>query len=156
MDTVSEELELLRRNWRALAEGDGGKCPCCNRWGKIYKRGINETMARSLIWLVQAPANSHGWVDVPETAPRWLVRSNQLATLRWWGLIERIPSTDPDYKHTGMWRVTKRGHDFYDRKIKIPKAVYTYNGEVEYYSNDEVSITECFGKKFSYVEVMRG
>lgn len=154
MDELATELEILRANWRSVIEGDGGKCPCCNRWGKIYKRGINETMARSLIWLVNARANAHGWVDVPEIAPRWLVRSNQLPTLRWWDLVERIPSADPDNKHSGLWRPTDKGRQFYNQTIKVPQFVYTYDGEVEFFGGADVGIDECFGKKFSYADVM--
>jgi len=38
----------------------------------------------------------------------------------------------------------------------VPKPAYTYKGEVEYMSDDTVVITDCFGKKFSYIEVMNG
>lgn len=154
MNIASEELEIIRNMWRDTIEGDGGKCPCCNRWGKIYARNINETMCRSLIWLAYARANARGWVDVPETAPRWLVRSNQLATLRWWNLVERLPSEDPDAKHSGLWRVTDLGRDFVAGKVQVPKTAYTYNGEVEYMSSGTISVSDCFGKRFSYAEVM--
>ena len=154
MSIVSEELEAIRDVWRNTIEGDGGKCPCCRRWGKIYARNINETMCRSLIWLAYTRANARGWVDVPETAPRWLVRSNQLATLRWWGLVERLPSNDPDAKHSGLWRVTQLGRDFVAGRVTVPKTAYTYNGEVEYMSAEQTTVADCFGKKFSYHEVM--
>ena len=111
-------------------------------------------MARSLIWLVNARANAPGWVDVPETAPRWLVRSNQLPTLRWWDLVERIPSTDPDFKHSGLWRATALGRAFYNGTAVLPQFVYTYDGEVERFEGPDITIAECFGKKFSYAEVM--
>jgi hypothetical protein len=106
--------------------------------------------------LTKAQANQHGWVDVPETAPRWLVRSNQLPTLRWWNLVERIPSADPDAKHSGLWRPTDLGREFAMCNVAVPKTAYTYKGEVEYMSDDTVLIVNCFGKKFSYIDVMSG
>jgi hypothetical protein len=147
-------IRLLQDSWRKVAEGDGGKCPCCRRWGKVYGRNINETMCRSLIWLAYAPANEMGWVNVPENAPRWVVRSNQLATLRWWGLVERLPSEKKEQKHSGMWRVTQLGKDFIERRAKVPKTAFTYAGEVEHMSSTEIAVEDCFGKHFNYEEVM--
>jgi len=148
-------LKKLRSEWRSVIEADGGTCPCCSRWGKVYPRNINETMARSLIWLCNAPSKN-GWVDVPSHAPRWIVRSNQLPTLRWWELVERAHSTDEKKKHSGLWRPTELGRSFAEGKIAIPKTVYTYAGEREKYGEATVFIRECFGSHFSYQEVMLG
>ena len=148
-------LKRLREDWRATTEGEGGRCPCCDRWGRIYKRSINETMARSLIWLCNAPSEQ-GWVDVPTHAPRWLVRSNQLPTLRWWDLVQRARNEDVDKKHSGMWRATELGRAFAKGEIAMPKTVYTYNGEREKYGDEVIRISECFGTHFSYAEVMSG
>jgi hypothetical protein len=79
-----------------------------------------------------------------------------LPTLRWWNLVERIPSADPDAKHSGLWRPTPLGHEFAMCNVAVPKTAYTYKGEVEYMSDDTVLIVNCFGKKFSYIEVMSG
>jgi hypothetical protein len=40
--------------------------------------------------------------------------------------------------------------------VRVPKTAYTYKGEVEYMSDDTVNVADCFGKKFSYQEVMNG
>jgi hypothetical protein len=145
----------LRLAWRSTIEGDGGYCPVCERWGKIYSRPINKTMARGLLWLCGAPRDEDGWVNVPQ-GPQWLVRSNQLATLRWWGLVERCePSDDPKKKHTGLWRVTAHGEAFALNRVEVPEYVYTYNGEVELFSRETVRIVDCFDDIFDYEEVMR-
>lgn len=146
-------LTTLREEWRQVIEGDGDRCPCCDRWGRIYKRNINETMARSLLWLRDAP-RENGWVNVPVHAPRWLVRSNQLPTLRWWDLVERAASEDKNKKHSGLWRPTDLGCAFANGEISVPKTVYTYNGEREKYGDEMLRISECFGTHFSYAEVM--
>lgn len=157
MDEHHIVLQNLRGMWRTTIEGDGGRCPCCDRWGKIYPRSINENMARSLIWLCHAPVHEEGgFVDVPSQAPRWLIRSNQLPTLRWWQLVERDESKDPDRKHSGHWRVTDLGRDFANGKVSIPKKVYTYNGEREGYGSESIHIHDCFDSHFSYQEVMNG
>lgn len=145
----------MRRNWRELIEREGGHCPICDRWGKVYARSINKTMARSLVWLCYAKPADENWVDVPSQAPRWLVRSNQLPTLRWWGMVERRTNDDEHKKFSGMWRPTPFGLLFVEGKTTAPKKVYTYNGEVEGVCIDTVKIHECFKDFFDYEATMK-
>ena len=148
------DLQQHREAWRHTIEGDGGHCPVCARWGRIYGRAINETMARSIIWLASAPMDN-GWVNIPATAPRWLVRSNQLPTLKWWGLVERCPNEkDSKVKHSGLWRPTALGYDFVNTGARVPKKVFTYNDQVEAHSTETVAIYQCFKQQFDYQEVM--
>jgi hypothetical protein len=109
-------------------------------------------MARSLVWLAHHSIKGD-WVDVPKRAPRWLVRSNQLPTLRWWGLVERQGSEDLTKKHSGLWRATQNGILFAQNSIKVPKKVYTYNAEVEGFSDELITINDCV-KSFDYSAVM--
>ena len=142
--------------WQAIIEGEGGACPCCGRFGKIYERQFNATMAKSLIWL----ANTHtedpeDWVHVPSVAPKSIVRTNQLATTRWWGLIERMPGGgDLKTKHSGFWRTTRRGRRFSRGLILIPFSVFTYAGEVVRRSEELVSLEDTFATPFDYQQVM--
>lgn len=152
MTTKHEFLSGLRAVWRTVIEDEGGHCPCCDRWGKVYPRSLNETMARSLVWLAHNSANGD-WVDVPRRAPRWLVRSNQLPTLRWWGLVERLDTEDKAKKHSGLWRATPRGVMFAQNRLQVPKKVYTYNAEVEGFSEELVTIKDCI-EQFDYSAVM--
>jgi len=110
-------------------------------------------MARSLIWLATWTAND-GWCDVPNCAPKSIVRTNQLPTTRWWGLAERQPSGDSAIKHSGWWRVTDKGNQFARGMITIPKEVFTYNAEVLYFGCDLIHIKEAFKNQFDYEEVM--
>jgi hypothetical protein len=109
-------------------------------------------MAQSLVWLANQSAGG-AWVDVPKTGPRWLVRSNQLPTLRWWGLVERRASEDNAKKHSGLWRATEKGVLFAQNRLLVPKKVYTYNAEVEYFGKELVSIQDCT-ESFDYSAVM--
>ena len=147
-------LDKVRDDWQEVIKHDGGICPVCDRWGKIYGRNINKTMAVSLLWLAQAPTED-GWVDVPNRAPRWVIRSNQLPTLKWWGLVERRQN-DPDSKnkHSGMWRVTSTGMAFALDGLSVPKRAFTYNDEVLGFGDDLVKIEGCFKTHFDYQEVM--
>ena len=145
-------LDDLRDNWRIIIDGEGGHCPCCDRWGKVYPRSLNETMARSLIWLAHHSSNED-WVDIPQRGPRWLVRSNQLPTLRWWKLVERLDTEDKTKKHSGFWRATEKGILFAQNRLAVPKKVYTYNAEVEGFSDELITIINCVDS-FDYSEVM--
>ena len=150
-------LTRLRTVWRGVIESSGGHCPVCDRWGKIYARPINRTMARSLIWLCYANADKEGWVDVPTLAPRWVVQSNQLPTLRWWGLVERKGNEgETKTKHSGLWRPTAAGLDFVHHGTKVPKQVFTYNDTVQGNSTETVAIKDCFTDNFDYNATMAG
>jgi hypothetical protein len=67
---------------------DGTTCLCCGKHAQRYKRGINSTMVRGLIWLVRMSGADREWINVQEVGPAWLLRSKQLPTLRYWGLVE--------------------------------------------------------------------
>lgn len=157
---MTTELEQLRQSWKATIHGDGGKCPCCERFGKVYARGINETMANSLRWLYNKN-NEKGlreWIDVPNTADKEVLRTNQLATLRWWGLVERM-TPPPDEKknktkHSGMWRITLKGLDFVEGRADVPRQVFTYNAEPVGFSDDKTTFAACKGKAFDLKSVM--
>lgn len=147
------ELAILKSEWEDTIKGEGGHCPVCDRWGKIYPRGINNTMAKSLIWL-SSRSSDGSWVDVPNTAPSWILRSNQLPTLRWWDMVERNDDDkSQENKHSGMWRVTEYGKLFAQNKIQAPDKVFTYNGEVVARSVVMTSITQCFKQDFDYRDV---
>jgi hypothetical protein len=149
------EKAELRKAWRHTIDRDGGHCPVCDRWGKVYARNINKSMAKSLIWLCNARSDEAGWVNVPVNGPQWVVRTNQLPTLRWWDLVERRPNTeDEKKKHSGYWRVTQKGLDFVLKHTRVPKKVFTYNGEVEGVSLETVAIEDCFKDFFDYQDVM--
>ena len=150
----SDTLKTARNQWFSQTiTGDGGHCPCCDRWGRIYKRRLNETMARGLVWLCRAGSGDE-WVDVPNRAPQWLVRSNQLASLRWWSLVERMdPDPDDDRRFSGMWRATADGRRFVAGLITVPQHAWTYDGVLQHHTGPDILISDCL-EGFSYSEVM--
>lgn len=150
------DLRKLKEDWEYTIHDEGGVCPVCDRWGKVYGRHLNMTMARSLIWLCQeALKDPDAWVDVPNTAPRSIVRTNQLPTLAWWGLVERCHKNDVNKtKYSGLWKPTQKGWQFYRGEINIPHKVYTYNNTVEGFSDNLVFIKDCFETTFDYIQVM--
>lgn len=151
------DLNDLREGWRHTIEHGGGECPVCARWGMLYARRLNQTMVKSLIWLCQEHVRTgNNWVDVPNTAPRLVIRSNQLPVLASWGLVERCPkdSAEGGARYSGLWRPTEKGCQFYLGKIKVPQKAIAYNNKVEKFEGKEVYIHECFKVFFDYQEAM--
>jgi len=146
-------IAVARSEWKQTIKSDGGHCPVCDRWGRVYSRRINKTMMKSLIWLHHSSPTDGPWTDIPLTAPRWLVRSNQLPTLRWWGLVERRTNDDLKKKHSGMWRVTTKGREFIAGTLRVPSMVFTYNGEPVGWSETQTAASDHF-EDFDYSEVM--
>jgi len=146
-------LEEAREAWAKIAKSDGGDCPCCDRFGKWYRRGINRTMAAGVVWLAVMSADGE-WIEVPKKGPRWMIASNQFTTMRWWGLVERnLPMPDEDKKFSGFWRATELGIKWSKGEIKVPKYVWTYNNTVMEFEGPMVLVSECL-ENFSYKEVM--
>jgi hypothetical protein len=141
-------IAQAREEWQHVIGHGGGVCPVCDRSGVIYTCGLNYTKARSLIWLCAASTSERSWVMVPQTAPREVVRSNQLPSLHWWGLVESSGL------RTGLWRPTELGFAFLNREVKLPTALFIYNNAVQGYSNKNISIAECFKDTFEYQDAM--
>lgn len=147
-------LDDLRADWRVTIEGNGGHCPCCDRWGKINAQPMSEIMALGLLWISRAKQDENGWVNVAKLAPRWMLRGKSYATLAKWGLLESSGEVRDGKKSIGWWRVTPNGELFLDGKLSIPDKVYIYNNGIEGYSNRLLYFYDCFGKHFHYETVM--
>lgn len=153
----TSSLDDLREGWRQVIEADGGCCPVCDRWGMVYARILNKTMAKSMIWLCKEHTETgKDWIDIPNTAPRFVIRSNQLPVLTSWDLVERCPknSEEGGSRYSGLWRPTPKGYQFYRGEIQVPQKAFAYNNKVEGYSDDLVYIHECFKTYFDYQTVM--
>lgn len=159
------QLELLKKPTEMTLEearevvntrlDKGVQCPCCFKYVRRYRRKFNGTMAKSLLWLVHVQDQMGvEYVDVPKHAPRWLVRSNQLPTLRWWDLVERPDSIVEGVKHSGLWSATDKGVSFARGDLSIEHTCVTYNGNLEWLEGSDISIHEALGKKFDYREIM--
>lgn len=140
------------------AAGGHGHCPACRRYFQVYKRNINWTMTRALIWLVRNAGLDlidPQWVNIQQ-GPEWLLRSKQLSTLKYWNLIEPMPNDDPTKKKSGVWRPTQLGVAFVTNELHVPKYVLTYDDVVEGVSPETVSVLDCLDKHFDYGKLLRG
>ena len=118
---------------------DGLRCPCCDRWSKIYKRTLNNTMIRALQWMASETLFRGDAINVPIRARK--NRSGydfgkQYSTLKWWGLIKPA-------KGSGNWEVTDKGYDFLTGVGTAPQWVHTNNGGVVN-SGPEIHISDVY------------
>ena len=153
-DIATRLLKDAREDWQRAIEGDGGYCPCCARWGKIYRRPLNASMARALIWLVNTPHRGDGWVHVPSAAPVWLLRAQQWSSLHLWDLVMGQRPEHTKLASSGLWQPTDLGRAFAADRARVKRYVYVYNNKVLECEGDEISIQEALGDKYNYAEIM--
>lgn len=127
----------------ALVTGEASVCPCCDQFVKLYRRKLNAGMAVSLVKLFRSVGTSYA--HVPSTVGR---ESADQALLRYWGLLEE------DGSRTGYWRVTALGEQFVLGKVTVRSHVLLYNGRFLGLDGEQVTIQECLGEKFSYLELI--
>lgn len=154
--TLAEAIDWLDR----FIE-EGAECPCCEQLAKIYKRKLNSAMAFVLLLLTRRRGDE--WIHVPsfinaqvsDPAVAAAIRGDW-AKLTHWGLIVALEGERPDgSKRNGYYKITRKGHRFAHNKIKVPKHIWFYNGAPTDHEDDEqVSIVEALGDKFSYSELM--
>lgn len=147
-------LSDARREVKAGREA-GMRCPCCDQFAKLYRRPLNTTMAASLIWLYHASHQGRIFVHVPSSAPRRVVKTNQLCTVAHWGLIVSRGTDDDAKRASGYWRITEKGAAFVRGEILVPARVHLYAGQVEGWSEARVDIWAALGTRFDYADLMR-
>lgn len=154
---MSEQMEMfsddgiflakLRSNWSKTIEEDGGHCPCCGKWGKVYKTKLSQHLALCLKWIASHEGED-GWADVQNNGPRWMLKSKTYPLLEHWKMIE--------YKErrSGCWRVTTQGHEFLRGRLMVPASVLIYDNRIWGVDNESVSFRDCFGRHFDFDALM--
>jgi len=154
-------LEEAKRAFFEEAKQDGAVCPCCERFGKVYKRKLHSSMVAVLLLLYRH--RSLGFVHVHTlinqmSDPRVAAAiRGDFAKLRYWGLIEEgfEVQENEDKKHNGTWRITENGCLFAEGKLRVYSRIWLYNtkylGVADY---NTVDVHEALRDKFSYRELM--
>ena len=141
----------LRADWQDTIMGEGGHCPVCDRWGKLNKFTLNQTLVRMLLAIYYRGSNEgdgDGWLDMPRLRDHLIHRTNQYSKLAYWNLIERHPTK------SGLWRTTKLGEQFLKKSATVPAHVWVYNTAVHSVSQEQVYINEVFETGFDYESAM--
>lgn len=147
--TVGEARDWLREHVEK-----GAECPLCHQFSKVYRRTITSAMARALalIW------HEGGWgkklyVHVPSVDP---ARGGDVAKLEHWGLLEEERTVRTDGGRAGYWRLTRRGEEWLEGRISVPKYARVYNGKLLSLTGPAWTVFEALGKRFDYRELMDG
>ncbi|MEI7817095.1 MAG: hypothetical protein WCI45_07875 [Desulfuromonadales bacterium] len=160
------DIGKARVLWSEAIKGKGAICPCCDKFGKVYKQKIGSGNAGALIWMVRNTDPAKPWIDMRTQPPRWITQKTTFTLLRWWGLIEGYVNVreiiDPETKememrttkNSGLWKVTPAGFDFVHRRIQVPKYVYLYNDTLQNVGTKTCTIDECLTEKFNYDRLM--
>jgi hypothetical protein len=150
--TLEEARNYVRENLQA-----GVKCPCCDQFAKVYKRKINSFMSQALILINNyfSKSDAEEWLHVPSYLVEVGAKDRECAKLRYWGLIEEKESDRGDgSKHSGYYKITEVGKKFAKGLIKIPKYVYLYDGQLQDFGGEYVTIQETLKEHFSFSELM--
>lgn len=124
----------------------GGRCPCCTRMAKVYKRTIYRGMATSLITLYKESQKRFlHWSKIKEfDGPL----GGNFALLRYWDLVE-------EGAEGNSWRITQKGIDFVSGEIDLPKHALIYDGEFLGLDDTEtICINDAMGEDFDLTTLM--
>lgn len=150
-DVPDVESLAEARAWlnEQVETGEGGRCPCCDQFAKVYLRKLNSSIAHALIRCYQRHALD--WFHAPS-----LVRDcGDFAKARYWGLVEEANALRPDGGRAGVWRVTVQGERFVLGRLWVPSHARVYNGGFLGLDNaKQIDIRDALGRHFSYVELM--
>lgn len=163
---MTKPLAEAKEEFFALARRGGATCPCCGRFGKVYKRKIHSGMAAILVLLYRH--QNLGFTHVltlvsaamtPSVAAH--VGGGDFAKLRYWGLIEeqtkevRGRGGSVQLRGNGHWRITGAGAQFVEGTVTVQRHVWVYAGQALGFHGEHISIHDALGDKFSYAELMR-
>lgn len=129
---------------------EGIKCPCCDRWGKVYRWSLYPNAA-ALICRMVAESGAGQFVETKTIIERGLSRRTEG---RHWGLIEQESELRADGGRTGWWRVTPLGERFVSGESTIPKYAWVYDKKVIHLGGPEITLPEALKGKFDYNEMM--
>lgn len=157
---TGDTLAAARQRFFDEAQRNGYVCPCCERFGKFYRRKLNSQMARTLIRMYRlsmgAKAPPLPWLDIDSILTSRAAQADY-GKLRYWKLVENKPNEEnPEQKDSGLWRITLAGIVFARGNIALPKYKIIYNDEVRGESEEKVTIYEALGEKFNYADLMAG
>ena len=154
--TLKEAKEFLRKHYQK----GGATCPCCNQFSKEYARPLNAAMAYTLILIYKA---------LP--TPSWIHVENYLKTtasggkknlrgdfhkLVFWGLLQkREGEHENGSPRNGFYRISPKGEAFVKGSLSVPSKAFIYNGKVQRFSKDLITIQGALGKHFDYNEIMQ-
>ena len=147
--------EIRTKMFEAAASKRGTRCPCCDRHLKVYRRPLNASQARYLIFMAQKSGEGNPWLHVEMDFRDVSIPSRgDYAKLRYWGLIEPKPGeSDRGGRSNGYWRLTDKGRAFVNGEIAVPARIHLLNNRVVGWSEATTTIKQALGKRFDYAQL---
>lgn len=129
---------------------EGMDCPCCDRWAKVYKRPISDSMAKGLVAAYKTfGAMKYG--SLQEVRKQNDLHIREEAKLRFWDLLEgRGKGKDAE------WRVTELGEQWILKKATVPKYAWIFDNELIGLSGPDTTIDDAMQEYFDYDALMKG
>lgn len=145
MKTIAEAKKYMAEN---SSGNRGALCPVCDRYIKVRIHSLNEYFIRCLIVIYRYSLESPGWfksVDpFVKLAPSLLARREH-AKLALWGLLEMKSAGAGNAMK--LTRITARGIQFVEGKIKVPLRVARYSGQ-------QIDVPEALKKQAGIYDVL--
>lgn len=150
--TLPNAKKYLEQNYEK-----GCECPACCQMVKLYKRPLNAPMAAGLISLYKKGNGNFMHITDILDGLKGSNGGGDFAKLRYWGFIEEEANDDSAKRTSGSWKITPRGKEFVENKMKVPSHVHLYNGKRRGFAQETVvSVISALGKHFDYAELMNG
>lgn len=115
---------------------EGTVCPCCGQTARLYRRSINQPMARGLEALFRLDAIENVAYHIGEIYGPG-IHTGDFSKLAYWGLIWEGDD------RPGLWKITAKGKDFVEGSRTVAKFAFVYGGKCESMSGPEVSFLDC-------------
>lgn len=138
-------LAEARADLRALlAEGEQATCACCGQTAKVYLRGLNATMIKSLDVIARSPYGLDNAAIIRRTSQ---AGGGNTSLMQWWGFVEQW--------HGKTWRATAKGRAFLRGEIEVPLRVALYDNRLLGFDAGEmVTVRDVAGRTFDLDEVL--
>jgi len=119
----------------------GGKCPCCDRYGRIYRRSLQNRLVNVLVLMYEITEQyspPDGWINLSEYKEEIKERcgTHEFSKLKLWSLIEQ------QSPFSSTWRLTESGILFLGGKVKVPRTVIVFDGQTISDAQDYVTIKD--------------
>lgn len=143
---VERTLGDVRAQLRGdLAEGEFAFCLCCGSQNKVYSRGLNSTMVRTLAELAKVMPNPLSSATITKRTGQ--SGGGDTAKLAYWGLIEAWPDH--------CWSLTAKGYQFLKGHIRLPHKALVYHDKlIGFDTSVEITVQDVVGKRFDIEEIL--
>ncbi len=146
------ELEQAKRELWETMKGQGGDCPCCGRFAKLYTYTISRAQVHALAWIAKNTAPRE-FINVQAEAPTWILRSNSHGKLVHWGLLHTRTNNDDSKRDAGAWGVTDFGRKWIAGEVTIRKHALVFDNKCHGHKGEAIRYDDVFSP-FHYRDLM--